>query len=29
VTELVNERVDQSPSAWSIVAAVMWGAMTA
>lgn len=29
VPELVNERVDQSPSAWGIVAAVMWGAMTA
>jgi hypothetical protein len=29
VTELVNERVDQSPSAWGIVASVMWGAMTA
>jgi hypothetical protein len=29
VPELVNERVDQTPAAWSIVAAVMWSALTA
>jgi hypothetical protein len=29
VAELVNERVDQTPAAWSIVAAVMWSAMMA
>lgn len=29
VPELVDERVDQSPAAWSIVAAVMWCAMEA
>jgi hypothetical protein len=27
VPELVDERVDQSPAAWSIVAAVMWCAL--
>ena len=27
VPELVNERIDQSPAAWSIVAAVLWSAM--
>lgn len=27
--EFVNERIDQSPAAWSIVAAVMWSAMMA
>jgi hypothetical protein len=29
VTELVNERIDQAPGAWSIVAAVVWDALTA
>jgi hypothetical protein len=29
VPELVNERVDQPPAAWSIVAAVMWCALEA
>lgn len=29
VPELVGERVDQSPAAWSIVAAVMWCALEA
>jgi hypothetical protein len=27
VPELVNERIDQAPGAWSIVAAVIWDAM--
>jgi len=26
IPELVNERIDQAPGAWSIVAAVMWSA---
>jgi hypothetical protein len=29
VPELVNERIDQAPGAWSIVAAVIWDALTA
>jgi hypothetical protein len=29
VAELVNERIDQAPAAWSIIAAVMWSAMMA
>lgn len=27
VSELLNERIDDAPGAWSIVAAVVWGAM--
>jgi hypothetical protein len=27
VAELVNERIDQAPGAWSIVAAVIWNAL--
>jgi len=27
VPELLNERIDQAPGAWSIVAAVIWDAM--
>ncbi len=29
VPELVNECIDQAPGAWSIVAAVLWDALTA
>ncbi len=27
VPELVNERIDQAPGAWSVVAAIMWSAL--
>jgi hypothetical protein len=29
VPELVNERIDQAPGAWGIVAAVIWNALEA
>jgi len=29
VPELISERIDQAPGAWSIVAAVIWNALEA